>query len=86
MNAICELNWQCRQIRRNAMQYPDHAILISKDDCFYKGDNRFSIEVTKHILFAFPLGKQTFFRNEMKLYHATVMERGRHGMGAALNW
>jgi len=40
--------------------------------------------VTKHILFAFPLGKQTSFRNEMKLYYATVMERGRRGMGAVL--
>lgn len=66
------------------MQYPDHAILISKDDCFQEGDNRFSIEVTKHILFAFPLGKQTSFKNEMKLYYATVMERERHGMGAVL--
>lgn len=66
------------------MQYLDHAILISKDDCFQEGDNRFSIEVTKHILFAFPLGKQTSFKNEMKLYYATVMERKRHGMGAVL--
>lgn len=77
MNAICELNWQCHQIRRNARQCLGWAILISKDDCFQEGDNGFSTEVTKDILSPFPLGKQTSFINEMKLYQKRVIRKKR---------